>query len=34
MLIEDDFLKFIGENNWRYYFGPKITKIIERNIVD
>ena len=34
MLIEEPFLKFIGENQMRYYFGAEHKKIQERNIID
>jgi hypothetical protein len=34
MLIEEPFLKYIGENQLAYYFGPEHKKIQEKNIID
>jgi hypothetical protein len=34
MFIEEPFLKYIGENQLAYYFGPEHRKIQEKNIID
>lgn len=34
MLVEESFLKFIGENQLSYYFGTQNNKLLERNIVE
>lgn len=33
MLLEESFLKYIGENNLSYYFGAEHKKIQEKNII-
>lgn len=34
MFIEEPFLKYIGENQLAYYFGPEHKKIQEKNIIE
>jgi hypothetical protein len=34
MLIEEPFLKYIGEGQLSYYFGAEQKKIEEKNIIE
>ena len=34
MLLEERFLKYLGENQLSYYFGTTTKEIKERNIVE